>query len=375
MLQYYNSLTARIFDAHEIVQYTEHWTALCKRTIEDNVYYMPQYALSLLNSVDSGFEVQFVTIWQGSEMIGLLPVIKNKRCFRGIRPIGQAWISPYTFNGMPLIDQTDPVGIAGAMIDCLGELGHGDWLLKDIYSKGPTAEAFRQALDGRNLAWSATRSYNRASMGKSISYKELFEKQVPPKRRKDLRRNDRRLRDLGTVTYEIHEKGEGLKKAVEAFLELEKGGWKGAKGTALACDKKSLQFAKEAFVSEGSAKTRVDLLLLDGKPIAAGVIVFAGDTAFTIKGAYNEEYRNYSVGLLLELEVAKSFLDGNWAKRLDSATAGVHVIDFLWPDKCEVVDYVFATSQSVSKASLDQYQRTQQLHDNVKAFAKKILKR
>ena len=375
MLQVFNSQTSKIVDKNEIVQYVEQWADLCKRTIEDNVYYMPQYVLSLLNSVEAGLEVQFVTIWRGSQLTGLFPILKNNRWLRGIRPMGQAWISPYTFNGMPLIDRIDPVGVAGAMIECLAEMSHGDWLLKDIYSGGATADAFRQALDDRNLAWSVSRSYNRASMGKSISYKELFEKQVPSKRRKDLRRNDRRLRDLGSVTYEIHEKGEGLKKAVEAFLELEKGGWKGAKGTALACDKKSLQFAKEAFVSEGSAKTRIDLLLLDGKPIAAGVIVFAGDTAFTIKGAYNEEYRNYSVGLLLELEVAKSFLVGNWAKRLDSATAGVHVIDFLWPDKCEVVDYVFATSQSISKASLDQYQRTQQFYDNVKAFAKKILKR
>jgi CelD/BcsL family acetyltransferase involved in cellulose biosynthesis len=348
---------------------------LCENSVEDNIYYSPQYAVPLLQSVNAETDVVFITTWQGEVLTGLLPITRNKWWLRGVRQAGQSWLSPYTFNCMPLIDRSDPVGIAGAIIDCLIELGNLDWMLKDVYLDGPAIEAFRHALDDRDLAWQVARSYNRASMNCDFAYNDLLENHVPSKRRKDLRRNDRRLRELGTVTHEFHENGDGLEKAVGAFLDLEKRGWKGAKGTALACNEDSLQFAKSAFVTSEVARSRVDLLLLDGKPIAAGVIVFAGDTAFTVKGAYDEEYRNFSAGLLLELEVAKSFLGEKWAKRMDSATAGEHVIDFLWPERREVVDIIFTGSQLVSEDTLKNYSKTQKYYNSAKRLAKKILNR
>ena len=52
---------------------------------------------------------------------------------------------------------------------------------------------------------------------------------------KDLRRRARRLSELGTVAFATAREGPGLCALVDAFLALERGGWKGEAGTAMAC--------------------------------------------------------------------------------------------------------------------------------------------
>jgi hypothetical protein len=86
------------------------------------------------------------------------------------------------------------------------------------------------------------------------------------------------------------------------------------------------------------------VLTLDGVAIAVGLTVFAGRTGFTVKGAYDEAYRKYSAGLLLEIEVMRSFLSEKWADRLDAGTDGSHVIDGFWGEKVAVADLMFAVS-------------------------------
>ena len=58
---------------------------------------------------------------------------------------------------------------------------------------------------------------------------------------------------------------------------------------------------------KGNSNCRADVLTLDGVPIAVSLIAIAGRTGFTIKSCYDEAYRSYSAGLLLEVEVIPQF--------------------------------------------------------------------
>jgi hypothetical protein len=117
----------------------------------------------------------------------------------------------------------------------------------------------------------------------------------------------------------------------------------------------------------------VDVLTLDGEPIAAGVIVFAGRTGFTVKCAYDETYASYSAGLLLELEVIRSFLSERWAARLDAATEDAHVIDSLWPGRVDVADLLFSLSSRSPEWRLAALQRTEDLKRSSKRAIKTLL--
>lgn len=375
MLQRADDVSGRILDLSEMRECIDGWASLCQNLAEENVYYSPRYALALLGSLKGGKTPVFVTAWRKGELIGILPLVRDRIAFSGIMPSGSSWQSPYTFSCMPLLERNFADEAASALVKQLSHLGEHDWALHDIYPDGEAGIAFRRVLDAEGLAWHTYGHYERAWIRHGQSYDELLETHVPAKRRRDLRRNRKRLEKVGALRHEAHESGDGLARGVEIFLDLEKSGWKGRRGTALASNHDTLEFARQAMVTDGNARTRVDLLFLDERPVAAGVIVFCGGTGFTIKGAYDEEFRNYSVGLLLELEVVKSFLEEKWADRLDSATAGDHVIDFIWPNKKTVANFVFSTNPRKGHSHLVRYERSAQLYARAKGLAKRLLGR
>jgi hypothetical protein len=197
---------------------------------------------------------------------------------------------------------------------------------------------------------------------------------VSSNRRKGLARNRRRLEELGKVGHECHCFGEGLDRAVSAFLKIEAGGWKGKQGTALACDEKTRKFALDAFTGdEANSICRADVLTLNRAPIAVSLIALAGRTGFTVKGCYDEAYRSYSAGLLLEIEVIHGFLSGNWASRLDSATAGTHVIDSLWQGRIDVADLIFSLSPRYPELRLSALQISDRTRMSIKVGIKRLL--
>jgi CelD/BcsL family acetyltransferase involved in cellulose biosynthesis len=199
---------------------------------------------------------------------------------------------------------------------------------------------------------------------------------VAPKRRKDLARTWRRLAERGEVQHESHRSGGGLDGAIRAFLDIEAQGWKGGRGTALACDPLTQRFALEAFTGDAAHSIcRADVLAVDGKAIAVSLAVIAGKVAYTVKCAYDETYRKYSPGLLLEVEVIRSFLADRWAERLDSAAGDGHIIGELWPDRIDVGDLVFALSPRFANGRLAILTRTEQWRRNFRETAKRWLGR
>lgn len=354
----------------------EEWEDLCNRCLEDVVYYTPTYALALLETVSKGDHVRFVVTQDGPVLMALLPVVLARLPIPAIRAAGSAWMSDYTYSTMPLIDRTYPTESADAIIDGLQTLRKGEWLLPASNIDGPCCKELTRAMERRGIPWSITGQFERASISKGKAFEDYISVCINPKRRRELERCRRRLDELGEVRHETHTSGEGLGQAVQAFLDLEASGWKGEQGTALASNPATRDFALAAFASsDKSMRRRFDLLLLNGNPIAAGVIVFCGDTGFTIKGAYDENYSKYSAGLLLEIEVIKSFLSGTWAKRLDAATAGDHVIDQLWPERVPVGNLVFSTSSVASSARLSVYVQLLHLRLRAKEWLKRKLNR
>jgi hypothetical protein len=113
------------------------------------------------------------------------------------------------------------------------------------------------------------------------------------------------------------------------------------------------------------------VLTLDSVPIAVSLIALAGNTGFAVKSCYDEAYRSFGVGVLLEVEVIRSFLSGNWARRLDSATAGAHVLDSLWPGRTEVADLIFALSPHYAQLRVGALGALERLRREIKEAVKR----
>ena len=350
------------------------WNDLAARGLEDNVYYSPKYALSLVETVESR-KVSFLTLWQGEMLMALLPYTRPGFGLPGLLPGGSAWQTLYTFNCMPLLDRNDAAGVANALVKAIGQIRGGDWIIPQIYLEGPTFIALAAAFSHHRVAWQAQEPFERAFLSAGKTFEVHMQDNISSKRRRDLARSLRKLEELGTVTYESHTRGAGLENAVRAFLKIEAGGWKGQRGTALDCRNDTREFALRAFCSGQPGQSRADMLLLEGKPIAVGMMVQCGDTGYTVKGAYDEAYSSQSAGLLLEIEILKNFLTNPWVKQLDSATAGKHVIDQFWPERRKIVKLAFSYARFLPGQRLALIELTARMRLLAKAGIKRYLGR
>jgi hypothetical protein len=133
-------------------------------------------------------------------------------------------------------------------------------------------------------------------------------------------------------------------------------------------------FARKGFGGQPGREglATADSLLLDDQPIAVSLNISAGRTAFTPKCTYDENYRRFSPGLLLEYMVIEAFYaEGRWDD-MDAATvADGHVIDGFWNGSKEMADLMIVPDTIIGRAVLQALQARRSLVDRLKAYRAK----
>src|SRR4051794_11238833 len=101
------------------------WDDLCRRSIEDNVYYSPKYARALLDTVERDERVRFAAIWSHEDLVALLPFTTPRFQLPVLGPVGRGWQSKYTFSCMPLLDEVHAAEAANALLALLTSIAPG----------------------------------------------------------------------------------------------------------------------------------------------------------------------------------------------------------------------------------------------------------
>ena len=125
----------------------------------------------------------------------------------------------------------------------------------------------------------------------------------------DLRRRRRRLTERGRVELEEVTGGAGLTDALSEGFELERLGWKGSRGTAVASVPALREFYGEV-ASWAAARgwLRLFLLRLDGRALAFYYGLRHDRVLYLLKGGYDPVWARFSPGqLLLEDVIANGF--------------------------------------------------------------------
>jgi Acetyltransferase (GNAT) domain len=297
----------------------------------------------LLTNIDRDQSLQFASVWKRDALIALLPFNRSIAEAPLLGSAAYAWQTHYTFGCAPLVDGSCAHDTTWALLSLLSSIHEGEWIIPLVNTNGPVCRSLIETLQSTGWPWRFSEVFERAMLEPCGSFENYIRNHVSSKRRRELARSRRRLEERGQVTHDTYQSGEGLTRAVEAFLAIESSGWKGRRGTALACRSHTNQFALDAFTgSEIDSICRADILSIAGAPIAVSLIVQCGRTGFTVKCAYDEAYRSFSAGLLLELEVIRSLFETTWVSRLDAATAGPHVIDSLWSGRLKMADLLFS---------------------------------
>ncbi len=311
------------------------WIDLARNASEPNPFAEHWFLRPAIRHLADSAPGKMIAVWQDEQLIGLMP-IKTARRY-GRLPIYhvQNWMHYHCFYGAPLIRAGSETIFWDTV---LAALDAAPWAPSFLHlaSLDPKYPSF-QSLCKARLTDVVHRS-ERAMLQTTLDPETYLSRTMRPKKRKEIKRLRSRLEDLGAVAFTALARDGSIAAWKDQFLALESSGWKGRKGSALGSKPATAAFFAE--VIEGAhAAGKLDMLkmTLCGKPIAMLVNLVAPPGSFAFKIAFDEDYAQFSPGVLIKIESLKAFSrpDVSWT---DSCAAPDHpMINSLWAERREIV--------------------------------------
>lgn len=157
----------------------------------------------------------------------------------------------------------------------------------------------------------------------------------------------RALERLDNLRFQ-EETGEAAISAFEGFLTLEDKGWKGKSGTSILKSNADAGWWR-ALVSHLAAVDAVTIasLMLDGTPVASGVILVQDGVHLFLKTAFDEDFAKFSPGRHLEIEITRAALARGDLVRFDCGSGdGVDPAAHIWPERRQMAHAMIVLEDS-----------------------------
>ncbi|MCJ2055745.1 GNAT family N-acetyltransferase [Methylobacterium sp. J-048] len=319
--------------------------------------------------------LRFVTVRRGGDCVALLP-FTLRRDLTGLGGrVARPFLSPLVTATAPLvIDGPEREAVVDALVAGLEEGGRA-WRWPLLPTQDGAVPDMLAAMRARGWAVGTVSAFERPVMARRADHDAFLAGHPNRSRFKDLRRRARRLAEIGTVASISATGGPELAGLVADFLALERKGWKGQAGTAMACRPDMDALARALFAEvPGPVGIRADALTLDGRPIAVSLALVGGGTATLLKTAYDEDLRSHAPGLLLEAEIVRACHETGFARNLDSATLDGSALESLYRERTCVAE-IIALPPGDRSLSLERRLRLARFEHEALAAAKRALRR
>src|SRR5262245_50440892 len=337
-------------DLTELEKYLAAWEDLAEAAIEPNVFYEPWMLMPALRAYGADRRSLFALVMTPDParpvgtplMCGLFPLelrdyydnISSKLPLKTLC----LWKKPeMTYLCAPLLRAGYGQEALAAFFDWLNAGSHNCSLMEFgfVTGEGPFHHLLVDYLNRRLKFTHVLESHTRALFRPAADAEVYIRSALHRARRKEYRRQERRLAETGRLEYAALGPGDDADPWIEEFLELEANTWKGKGGCALssnATDREYfMQVAREAF---RRGKLMMLALRFNGRPIAYKLNFLSGVGSFAFKIAFDEEYARYSPGVLLELENIRLLHERPEIRWMDScADPDRFMINHLWTDR------------------------------------------
>lgn len=328
------------------------WRSLAKWAAEPNPFYEHWFLLPSLHAFDPKSRVKLLCLEVDGQLAGILPISRTNDYYGHPIPHYSAWLHANIFLGTPLVAKGfEHIFWEHALNWCDKKIGLLPPLflhLSHMPEDGPLTRALTQVLDQSSRPAAKVKSEQRAMLASDMSAEDYLAQSLSTKKRKELRRQARRLEEEGTLSFERLSNDYGVCEQevgewAATFAWLEKKGWKGRAGSALASQSETHDLFKQALI--GAAREgRLERLCLslDGKPIAMLANFLCAPGAFSFKTAFDEDYSRFSPGVLLQRENL-DILTRDDVEWMDSCAAQDHpMIDKIWRERRVINRYSIA---------------------------------
>jgi hypothetical protein len=229
------------------------WQSLVARALEPNVFLEPAFALAAAPVF--GHDVGAGLVWSHASparLMGLFPAKVERRRYGFPLPVLVGWTHPFAPLGTPLIDRDAGTAAISAWLDHVA--GGADLprllLMPYLPVSGPVAEAFEAALARRGGSSVALAGHERALLAPVGDREHYLDLAIGAKKRKELRRQRKRLADAGTLVSDTVSAPDAVPAALGDFLILDAVRESG--GFAIAVDDDAIDAARsEVATKEG----------------------------------------------------------------------------------------------------------------------------
>jgi Acetyltransferase (GNAT) domain len=303
------------------------WQRLSATAVTPNPFAEPEFVLPAARAWQVK-DLSVLVVRDGRDWLAALPV-RSMRSWRSVPGTCLAnWRHDYCYLGAPLVTDGDIEAILATLIKG-GLLANGCLALDWIDVDGPLSAALASVF--------ATES--RLVVVDEFERPALYRRDSPDYLQQTL--SAQRVEDYqGKLQLLEHEVGEltlrddGHDPAAYArFIKLERSGWRGEVGSALACRPGHAVFFTQ--MCHGFAQSgRLLMLSLasEQRTVAMSCELLAGDMSFNFKFTFDERLARFSPGVQLYLANLDRFHTSElaWSDSADSDNA---TLDRLWPGR------------------------------------------
>ena len=204
------------------------WANLFENLQIENPFYAPWALIPALKNFASP-DVQIATVWRGDELWGLAPM--ERADWYANLPVAhyRVWRYPHCYLTMPLMRCGSEFSIIKSLTNLVQREG-GVFLQAPLVNVDMTA--MRVSLN--NHFCYRPRRYQRAALIPGAAREQYLATAIRGKKRKEYRRQRRRLGDIGVVAFNVFGKQDNVVEWASEFLALEEKSWKGDAGTAMS---------------------------------------------------------------------------------------------------------------------------------------------
>lgn len=351
-------MVAVVRDERGFEAFEDEWEELARSAAEPNVFYEPWYmrAAARVHPHFPAMRLVFVfatppTVPPGQRLLcGVFPFHVKAASMAFPAPHVTLWRHPFSVLGTPLVRNRRTAETMRALFA---------WLKADptlprivmferIAGDGPVYQGLLDVLRRENKPSFFVEAFTRALLRPAVDFESYLKSPSVHKIDKDARRQWRRLSERGRPAFATLGRDEDAGPWIAEFLQVEASGWKGRAGSALGSEAGRRDYF-EAACRDAHRRGQLFMmrLRLDDTTIASKCTFTAGEGSFSFKIGYEDAYREFGPGVLLELENIRAFHQRGDILWMDSCAISDHaMVSRLWPDRRTIVSVAAGTGKA-----------------------------
>ena len=321
-------MKVHLYNRNEVESIDEtQWQRLAQKSVCKNPFYEPYALIPALHHLEKTTEVLVVAAYDNAQLIALFPIELVSRQL-GIKVIS-IWKHNHCFLSDPLCSH--PQYLAEVIAQVCRELRASIWRVNQ-YS--PTAF-------GLEFHQRAHHYESRRGFITDTHKTEAEVERLPRKVRSENQRIINRIQKKLGAEYKTSADIPDL-PWFQLFSELEHRGWKSDVGGSIL-SKSSVTNYYKSLVETTLAQGVIEFqgIFVKNKPLAIAFRLISGDEAYEIKTAYDESYRKYYPGVVLEILNLRHLRYSNYSKVDSCTSADNSLVNRLWPERRLVLSSVY----------------------------------